>query len=247
MHNCDIRGDMTAPLVKSLRLDTAILSRTLPFVLFMSFIALDESLRLASQHGWLALSATALYYLYPVKTISVAALLWRYRGEYRELAWRDLREWQASAAVLAVGVLTCVMWVSMDWTVSVTGAPGGFDPRLLPQGAVRVLMTLARVAGAVLVVPLMEELFWRSFLLRYLVAGDFQSVPLGRFTWASFLTGAILFGLEHHLFLAGVAAGAVFSLILYKTRSIAQCVLAHAVTNLALACYVLHTGKWYFW
>jgi CAAX prenyl protease-like protein len=99
----------------------------------------------------------------------------------------------------------------------------------------------------VLVVPLMEELFWRSFLLRYLIDQNFESVPVGSFTWPSFLVTTVLFGLEHHFLVAGMLAGAIYSLLLYRTRSLAQCVLAHAVTNLALAGYVLYTGNWYFW
>ncbi|BCO11434.1 Abortive infection protein [Citrifermentans bremense] len=93
----------------------------------------------------------------------------------------------------------------------------------------------------------MEEIFWRSFLLRYLVDTDFESIPIGSFTWSSFIISTVLFGLEHHFFVAGMIAGVIYSLIVYKTRSIVQCVLAHAITNLALACYVLYTGKWYFW
>jgi CAAX prenyl protease-like protein len=149
--------------------------------------------------------------------------------------------------VCLAGLATFALWVSIDATLSVTGAPRGFDPGLFPEGALRLLMTATRVAGAVLVVPLMEELFWRSFLLRYLIDADFESVPLGRFSWNSFLVTTVLFGLEHHLFLAGMAAGAIYNELLYKTRSLAQCVLAHAVTNLALAVYVLCTGKWQFW
>ena len=238
---------MTNAAAKPFRVDRAILSRALPFALFMIFIGVEESVRVARNRQWLALPDVALYYLYPLKTLSVFALLFMYRDQYRELRLVDLRAFKTSAAVCLTGLLTFVMWVSADWSFSVAGAHNGFDPSLLPEGAIRVTMTAVRVAGAVLMVPLMEELFWRSFLLRYLVDADFESVPLGRFTWGSFLATTVLFGLEHHLILAGMVAGAVYSVILYKTRSLAQCVLAHAVTNLALACYVLYTGRWYFW
>jgi CAAX prenyl protease-like protein len=135
----------------------------------------------------------------------------------------------------------------MDWTFSVWGSSRGYNPSLLPGDALQIVMTSFRVFGAVLVVPLMEELFWRSFLIRYIVDSDFEKVPLGRFTWVSFLLTVVLFGLEHHFILAGMMAGIIYNIILYRTRSLAQCVLAHAVTNLAIAVYVLMTGKWYFW
>jgi CAAX prenyl protease-like protein len=93
----------------------------------------------------------------------------------------------------------------------------------------------------------MEELFWRSFLIRYIIGNDFSKIPIGTFSWASFLITVVLIGLEHHYFLAGMMAGAVFNLLLYFTRSISQCILAHAVANLALGIYVLQTGKWLFW
>lgn len=221
------------------------LLRTAPFLLFMAFIALDEALRFLDHRQLISLSPTALYYLYPVKTITVAALLWHGR-RLPELRWRDLAGGK-SVAVVAAGLATCVLWVLMDWTFPISGAPQGFNPLLFPDQATRITLTLFRVTGAVLVVPLMEELFWRSFLIRYLIDQDFRSVPIGRFTWASFAATVLLFGLEHHFILAGMMAGAVYNLILYKTRSLAHCVLAHAVTNLALAGYVLFTGKWYFW
>jgi len=219
-------------------------SRILPFASFMAFVGVEELARLMSAQGLLVLPPTFLYYLYPCKVICTAALLIYFWGEYRELSWewgKD-RLWPASCLL---GLATCLLWVNMDWTLA--GASAGFNPLLLPSGPIRLLMTLIRVGGAVLVVPLMEELFWRSFLLRYLINADFESVPLGKFTWSSFLISSLLFGLEHHLFWAGVLAGALFSVLLYRTRSLTQCVLAHAVTNLALAGYVLGTGRWEFW
>jgi uncharacterized protein len=233
--------------VTNLTSKVALLSRTLPFALFMTFIGLSEALQLLARKGMFTLEPAALYYLYPVKTVAVALVLYAYRREYRELCWRDLTNSKQTVAAIMVGVITCVIWVSTGWTLAASGPPPGFDPALLPEGAVRVLMTATRVAGAVLVVPIMEELFWRSFLLRYIIDPNFESIPLGRFSWLSFLSTTLLFGLEHHLFLAGMIAGAIYSAILYQTRSLAQCVLAHALTNLALAGYVLYTGRWYFW
>lgn len=238
---------MTDAAAKAFTLDKATISRTLPFALFMAFIAVEEPVRLAVHRQWISLPEEALYYLYPVKTLVVLALLIGYRNQYRELDLADLGKLATTAAVCVTGFATFAMWICLDWSFTVTGPHKGFDPNLLPEGVVRLFLTAVRVAGAVLVVPLMEELFWRSFLLRYLVDSDFESVPLGRFTWGSFLVSTVLFGLEHNLIVAGIVAGAVYSIILYRTKSLAQCVLAHAVTNLSLAGYVLYTGKWYFW
>lgn len=221
--------------------------RIAPFALFMAFIGLEQGLRFLAERDLLTLSETALYYLYPVKAVAVAFLLYIFRGEYGELSFKDLKKLPLTLASCGIGLLVFVLWIRMDWTYSASLSPQGFNPTLLPGPTVQFFMTLFRVVGAVLVVPLMEELFWRSFLIRYIIDPDFSKVPIGRLTWSSFLATAILFGLEHHFILAGIMAGVIYNLLLYRTRSLAQCVLAHAVTNLALALYVITTGKWHFW
>lgn len=221
--------------------------RYLPFAVFMAFIGLDEIIRLFAKYGFITLGETTLYYLYPLKILVVAGLLYRYRKEYQEIKLADLANFSTSIAVCVAGLLVFFLWIHMDWTLGVTEKPRGFNPTLLPDGWVRGVMTMFRVGGAVLVVPLMEELFWRSFLTRYLIDENFLKVPVGTFKWASFLLTIALFGFEHNFILAGMMAGIFYNLILYGTKSIANCVLAHAVTNLALALYVLSTGKWQFW
>lgn len=221
--------------------------RYLPFAVFMVFIGLDEIIRFLAGQGLFTLEAATLYYLYPVKALTVGALLYLFRKQYRELTFRDLSNLPTTLASCAVGLLVFALWIRMDWTLGAASVPQGFDPSLLPGLELQVVMTVFRVTGAVLVVPLMEELFWRSFLIRYIIDKDFDSIPLGTFSWASFLFTVVLFGLEHHYILAGIMAGIAYNLLLYKTRSLAQCVLAHAVTNLALAVYVVITGKWWFW
>lgn len=221
--------------------------RYAPFAVFMAFIGLDEIIRFLAGLGLFKLDVTTLYYLYPIKTITVGYLLFRYRREYRELSFKDLSNIPTSLAVSAVGLLVFFLWINMDWALGSAATPQGYNPTLLPEKNLQILMTAFRVCGAVLVVPLMEELFWRSFLIRYIIDKDFDRVAIGAFTWVSFLITVALFGLEHTYILAGVMAGIIYNMILYKTRSLAQCVLAHAVTNLVLAGYVIGTGKWNFW
>jgi hypothetical protein len=221
--------------------------RYLPFAIFMCFIGLDEFLRILADQGYFSLEESTLYYLYPVKALMVAYILYRFRGRYSELAARDLANIPATLGSLGIGLLVFVLWIKMDWTLGAGGAPQGFNPALVPGRTAQISMILFRAAGAVLVVPLMEELFWRSFLIRYIIDKNFDNVRIGTFTSASFLVTVVLFGLEHHYILAGIMAGVFYNLLLYKTRSIAQCVLSHAVTNLALAIYVISTGMWHFW
>ncbi|NVN92436.1 MAG: CAAX prenyl protease-related protein [Desulfuromonadales bacterium] len=221
--------------------------RYVPFAVFMALIGVDEIIRFFAGQGLFQIDMTILYYLYPVKALTVGYLLYHYRREYQELEFKDLSNIPTTLAVSAVGLLVFFLWIHMDWAFSATSAPQGYNPTLLPGKNMQIIMTVFRVCGAVLVVPLMEELFWRSFLIRYIIDKDFDRVAIGAFTWVSFLITAVLFGLEHTYILAGLMAGTVYNLILYKTRSLSQCVLAHAVSNLALAVYVLYTGKWFFW
>jgi uncharacterized protein len=221
--------------------------RYLPFAIFMAFIGLDEVIRFLASHGLIMLGETALYYLYPVKTFIVAYFLFKFRAEYRELSFKDLTNLPVTLAAFGTGLLVFFLWIHMDWTFGVATRPHGFNPSLLPGVKLRIIMTLVRASGAVFVVPLMEELFWRSFLIRYIIARDFENVPLGFFTWPSFILTVLFFGVEHSFILAGIMAGVFYNLLLYRSHSLSQCVLAHAFTNLALASYVMLTGKWYFW
>lgn len=222
-------------------------ARVLPFALFMAFIGLEEGGRFLIGKGWLAIPEHVLYYMYPVKAVSVAIMLLIFRKKYEEIRLPQLRDLHMLVIGIFVGIAVFMLWVRMDWSVGVQGNPTGFNPMVFQDATVRIIMTVTRIAGAVLVVPIMEELFWRSFLLRYIIDNNFLAVPLGSFTWPSFLVSVVLFGMEHHLFLAGMMAAVAYNLLLYYSRSIAHCIVAHALTNLALATYVVYTGKWYFW
>jgi len=221
--------------------------RYLPFAVFMGFIGLDEFIRFLASQGLFTLGATTLYYLYPLKALTVGLLLYLFKDRYVELRLKDLANFPATLVTFGVGLLVFVLWIRMDWVFGAAGVPQGYNPALFPGDALPIVMTAFRVAGAVLVVPLMEELFWRSFMIRYVIDKDFDTVKMGTFTWGSFLLTVVLFGFEHNYILAGIMAGIAYNLLLYRTKSLAHCILAHAVTNLALAIYVITTGKWQFW
>jgi CAAX prenyl protease-like protein len=202
---------------------------------------------LLAAKGLILLAEPSLYWLYPAKAMSVAFVLLFFLTRYREIDMRDLSRIDRTAMSILTGLLVFILWVHMDWQFATAGKPQGFNPRLLSGNFTRTVLITSRFFGLVIVVPVMEELFWRSFLIRYIIDSDFMKVTPGRFTWSSFIISTLLFGTEHHLILAGVMAGVAYNIVLYRTRSIAQCIIAHAVTNLALGIYVMYTGKWYFW
>jgi CAAX prenyl protease-like protein len=97
-------------------------------------------------------------------------------------------------------------------------------------------------------VPVIEELFWRGWLMRWLVRSDFERVPLGAYVPRAFWVTAVLFGLEHGPYWdVGLAAGVAYNWWMVRTKSLADCVLAHGVTNGCLAGYVLAGGDWSYW
>jgi len=221
--------------------------RIIPFAVFLGFIGLQQAIQVAVDKGLFELSEQQILYLYPVKAMLVALLLLFFMKHYDELRWADFKNFSHTLGSLLLGVLVFVLWINMDWDFATFGESKGFNPNLIDNDNLRNSLVFFRLFGAALVVPIMEELFWRSFLLRYIIDADFLTVRIGTYSLASFAIGSVLFGLEHNLVLAGVMAGVAYSLLLYWTKSIGQCVLAHAVTNLILGLYVLQTGYWQFW
>ncbi len=185
--------------------------------------------------------------LYITKTILVGGLLWFWRDKYRDdfSAKLAISEWLTA---LACGLLVLVLWIAPEQYFYKMDGGVGFNPYALAnsQGGAMGLIAI-RLIGASLVVPLMEELFWRSFLMRYLINPDFRAVSIGSFTWLSFLGVAILFGLEHHRVIVGIIAGLLYGLLLIRQKNLKGVIVAHGVTNLGLGIYVLVTENWMFW
>ncbi len=231
---------------------------------------LEESLPYLVPYGLYALLTVGAEYvpgwtasIYALKTLIVAAALWHYRKEYRQLRFRLTA---ATPVAVGVGILVIIAWVGLDpyypqsgaeWMELFRGGIGEFAHAGKAQGAFNpfaealrpspVAAIVFRLIGAVLVVPLFEELFIRSWLLRFLIKSDFKSVPTGAFTWFSFAGTVGLFAVAHHEWLAAAICGVLFNLLLYWKKDLFQCVIAHAVANLALAVWVLTQGAWQFW
>jgi uncharacterized protein len=222
-------------------------ARIIPFALYFAFIGLDEGLRYLVSVGLISLPSYTFLLLYPLKISTVIAALWYFHTDYTELHWPDLSQWQHTLFSIVSGIAVFLLWIKMTWPFAVFGTVQGYDPTSIQQGSARIAVIASRLFGASIVVPIMEELFWRSFIVRYIIKPEFEKVQIGIFTITSFVISAILFGMEHNLWLAGIMAGVVYNFVLYKTKSITQCILAHAVTNGSLGVYVLSTQSWYFW
>mgnify|MGYP003394056066 CR=1 FL=1 len=195
-------------------------------------------------------------WIYPLKMLLVLTALVCFWSRYEELHEPFCLSFSEGCLALGTGLVVYIAWIHMAWPWATMGQATGYNPfqagETLGQGLAGI-----RLFGASVVVPLMEELFWRSFIIRFLitlfpegVAGvtdDFTSVRLGTFTRLSFLITVLLFGSEHSLWLAGMMAGVLYNLLLYKTGRLWPCVLAHGVTNFVLGVHVLATGEWQWW
>ena len=207
-----------------------------PFALYMFLLAFE------SPHNVL--------FLYPVKIIAVAVLLFLLRKHYDELRLPC----SANSLGLAIltGLVVIVIWIAIDSSYEhldqlMNKSIAPFDPTTIQPPSWRWTFIAFRVAGASLIVPVMEELFWRAFLIRWLVNEDFKAVRLGAFSLTSFSVTVLLFGSAHNQWLAGLICCVLYNILYYRTRSIVACVVAHAVSNAALAGWVLARGDWKFW
>ncbi|MBN2010265.1 CAAX prenyl protease-related protein [candidate division KSB1 bacterium] len=184
------------------------------------------------------------FILYPVKTIIVGFSLYYFRNTYVELKSKYTLH-QLSVSI-AVGILVFIVWILPEGRYPTLGT-SSFDPFVLPQNWMIFGSIFFRILGASIIVPLFEELFWRSFLIRWIINQDFKTIAIGTFTWLSFGLTSLFFGLEHHRWLVGILAGIIYNLLLYKYKNIRLCVISHGVTNFILGIYVLITGQWSYW
>jgi len=213
-------------------------ARILPFGVYIFFIVLADMLERAG------LSRAELRWLYPVQVGSVALLLalcWR---RYHELRVPLPRPGQLLGAV-GVGIAVFALWINLDAPWMTIGTSPGYDPR--NDGEIDWLLAAIRIGGAMLVVPVMEELFWRSFVMRWADAADFEALDPARVGIKGFVLSCLLFGVEHNLWLAGIVAGVAYAALYMRHRNLWSSVLAHAVTNGLLGIWILVTGSWVFW
>ena len=208
-----------------------------PFAVFMLWLALDKRLPLANPAKEVVRDLVLL--------AAIAGFSWR-------ILPRRVSHWTASTAL---GLAVFALWVAPDVLV-----PGwrshwlfqnGITGRLgtsIPPAELTPLMLALRTTRASLLVPIIEELFWRGWLPRWLQDTRFERVPLGRYSSFAFWATAVLFALEHGPFWeVGLLCGIIYNWWMRRTRSLGDLMLVHGVTNLALSLYVIASGRWTFW
>jgi exosortase E/protease (VPEID-CTERM system) len=178
---------------------------------------------------------------YPLRFVAAAAALWFFRRKYAHLDWKF--DWVAVAA----GTFVFALWVGLDRILS--GGTEGMPSALAAVSpAVRNTWIAIRILAAVVTVPITEELAFRGYLLRRLVASDFESVSLRGVHWLALLASSAAFGLLHGgRWFVGTAAGVLYALVQARRGRIGDAVAAHAISNALLAAYILVFQQWQFW
>lgn len=155
-----------------------------------------------------------------------------------------------------LGIAVFFLWIGPDVLIpGYRNAPvfsnsvmGHLHSSLQPAELQSRWVLVWRTIRAVLIVPIVEELFWRAWLMRWLINNDFEKVPLGAYAPLSFFLTAALFGSEHGPYWdVGLLTGIVYNWWMVRTKSVADCILMHAVTNAVLSAYVIATAQWQYW
>ena len=214
----------------------AALARIAPFALFLAFIALHPLADGYVDARWIAVARG-------LAVAAVLALLWRHYVELRDAPPVPAREWLIA---LGLGVAVFAAWITFDSGWAAFDSGSGFVP-LRADGSLDLGLVALRLFGLVLVVPVMEELFWRSLVLRWIGKRDFLAADPRHAGLAAFLLSSALFALEHSLWFAGLLAGLAYNWVYMRTGNLRVPIASHALTNGLLGAWILATQNWHLW
>jgi CAAX prenyl protease-like protein len=208
-------------------------ARVAPFVIFVALTA-----------GQGKFGAASAEWFYLAKTLVGAWLVWEIYPVVAEMRWAF--SWEA----VAVGILVLVVWVGLDgyyrhfYKTGATGNPGD----VFGQGSAMAWFFIGvHLLGMTLVVPPLEETFYRSFVYRYLVRQNFLAVPMNQFLPFPFFATAIIFGISHNEWLAGILCGLAYQWLVLRKNRLGDAMTAHAITNFLLGVWIVWRGAWHFW
>ena len=205
-----------------------------PFAVFIGIMALERVLSTPGQ------------FAYPLRFFAGSLLVLTISRPY----W--MQRPSRPLASICIGAAVFLVWIAPDllfdyrhsWLFdnAITGRPISSIPVHLRT---EVWFVLIRTIGCTALVPIVEELFFRGWLMRWLIHPDFAKVPLGTYASTAFWNVVILFGIEHGSYWdVGLIAGVIYNCWAIRTRNLGDCILMHAVTNGLLSAYVVATGKW---
>jgi len=208
-------------------------ARVAPFVIFLALTFCQGKF-----------GAASAYWFYFAKTLAGVWLIWKMRPFVAEMRWAI--SWEAVAS----GIGVFVIWVGLDPFYPkflARGATGNPGDQFGENSPLTWFFIAVHILGMTLVVPPLEEVFYRSFLYRYIAKPDFHSVPLNQFLPLPFLAAAAVFGLSHNEWLAGILCGAAYQWLVLRKNRLGDAMTAHAITNLLLGVWIVWKHAWQFW
>lgn len=225
----------------TLPLSRAALARCIPFAAFIVLLALRGAV--PEDGSW----GIDPRWIYVLTVFVVSALLFAFRRDYGELFAQTRPTLLEAALASGVGLAVFALWINLDapW-MQIGTASASFVP-IDAQGNLIWPLVIFRWIGAALLVPLMEEVFWRSFLMRWVQSPQFETVVPQQVGLRAIVLSTFVFTLAHTLWLGAVIAGLAYALLYVRTGKLWVPVIAHAVTNGVLGIWVLTTGRWVFW
>ncbi|MEM7321103.1 MAG: CPBP family glutamic-type intramembrane protease, partial [Pseudomonadota bacterium] len=105
-------------------------------------------------------------------------------------------------------------------------------------GLALVIWFVLRGVGTILLVPLIEELFFRGYLETRLRLGTGVL-----WTWIAALVTASLFALLHDRWAEAFAAGLLFSWVKNRNGYVTDAVVSHAIANALIYAVAVLTGN----
>jgi hypothetical protein len=213
--------------------ESPIFIRAMPFVAFAALTLFQGNPGDAS-HYWIVL----------LKTGIGAGLLYAVRPHIKELKWNF--SWESAA----VGILIFSVWVGLDGCYpTLGGRPKGFNPvAVYGAGSAMAFIFIAfRMIGSSLIVPPLEEIFFRSFLYRYLIREKFLEIPLNRFQFGAFVVSGVVFGIGHYEWLPGILCAFAYQWLVCRKGRLGDAITAHAITNFLLAVWAVNHQAYHFW
>ena len=211
---------------------SAIYARVAPFVIFLVLTSAPSLLGEGTR-----------FWFYFIKTFVGLWLVWEMRLVAAEVRWA--MSWEA----VVIGIAVFFMWVWLDpYYPQAKPSKDVWNPfaEFGENSSTAWLFAGARIFGMTIVVPPLEEAFYRSFLYRYFVRTNFLEMPLGRFHVTSFLVTSIIFGIAHQQWLAGILCGFAYQWLAIRKNRLGDSMTAHAITNFMLGVWVVWQHDWKF-
>lgn len=171
---------------------------------------------------------------YIIKILFVGFLLIYFWKSYN-IGWKTNYTYPVAA-----GIVIFMVWVGLEGYYPLFGE----SSYLVPENTLDIII---KMAGMILIAPLIEELFVRNYLHRVFIKTDFEKVKQGTFSWTSFIITTLFFGIAHNRWLVGLITGVLLNLVYYRQKNIGSCIVAHYTANFCLAIFVIFTQNWFLW